>query len=666
MTSVLANYHHKMENLAVRYRFNCNEMKMFGIPAEYDTAGQIRVLLTIDKNDGNPLAFERPYVTDMNNTELLFTSKGKYYALYDLPNGMNNIRVVSVTPGLVCSLRVFFASPNTMLLSHTNNPKMDIGFPVVYKYIPQLATGLPVGFSNFSYVEIRCFDSRTGFPLSVSTRGNRREGDSTYSYEFDNLSDCTPGPFIQQVEVYYESGVATRVLPGYCALSGPLIASRSQAVATKYGVADVGSQCAQMNFNAITDPRQHEFRQIVFAVENSAAMANAAFNLAQTIEGIIAQMNNGKPERQYSLILFDDKDIRFVSSTYDAALFTNQFTNAMLEVVYNNRTILTSRSLDVVAKVPEISIVSPTILYLFTSSPSSLSTGAVTPLTRNLQVNVFTLRNGSNVLVNDDLTYHQRSSGGRNLPVTSNGLLSLENLLSSSLYENSVVLDNVAQNCSAFVRFKFNVEDVATAFVVNVVGLGVETTYMVWSFDPNGKPINVTDYMTYVDKNTVTFSINPKEFAYWRNPWLLSVKTTSGACFVQIRVVSPITVIPGFIADAADDFPEDSPFSNRGSEHRAYAVFHVPSMSYAVNQLGVKSANVSEPWLDSDALRTYAVGPRDNISCSYQYISLNFVMPSSTLVRMEVSGSTSSTNPDAVFQRTFYFENLYAYGKNRS
>ncbi|RCN31127.1 hypothetical protein ANCCAN_23097 [Ancylostoma caninum] len=713
MTTVLANYQHIMENLAVRYRFNCNEMKMFGIPAEYDTTSQIRVLLTVDKNDGNPLAFERPYVTDMNNLELSYTSRGRYYALYDLPNAVNNIRVVSITPGLVCSLRVFFASANTMLLSHMNNPKMDIGFPVAYKNIPQLASGRPVGFSNFDYVEIRQFDSRTGFPLSVSTRGYRRGGDSTYTYEFDNLSDCNPGPFIQQVEIYYQDGVATRALPGYCALPGPPAASNRRVMTAKSDVGDNGSQCAEMNLNAITDPRQHEFRQIVFAVENSAAMNNAAFILAQNIDMIIAQMNKGKPERQFSLILFDDKDIRFVSSTYDADLFLNQFSDGMLEVMNNKITLPTSRSFDVVAKVPEISILSPTILYLFTSSSSAPSAATTNLLTRNLQVNVFTMRDGSNVLINDDLTYHQRSSGGRNLPVTSDGLPNLQDLLTSSLYENSIVLDKVAQDCSASVSFKFNVEDVATAMVINVVGLDVETANMVLFSDPNvdtlfdnwfykisgfsGNHVNVVQYQTYVDRNTVTFSIDPRAFAYWTNPWSLSVKTTAGPCFVQVtslpeivqvlsqrmflpsfeynvdeatknmdlvkvRVVSPITVIPGFTANAAVDFPEDSPFSNAGSEHRAYAVFHVPSTSYVVNQLGVSSASVNEPWLDSNGLRTYTVGPRDINSCSYQYISVNFVMPSSTLVRLEVYGSTEK---NAVFQRTFYFEQLYIYRKNK-
>lgn len=103
----------------------------------------------------------------------------------------------------------------------------------------------------------------------------------------------------------------------------------------------------------------------------------------------------------FRLILLD---IRFVSSTYDADLFTNQFSAAMIDVMNNKRTILTSRSRDVVSKVfrnyvayvklnansslqvPEISLLSPTILYLFTSTPPPPFDGYNSPLTRNLQV----------------------------------------------------------------------------------------------------------------------------------------------------------------------------------------------------------------------------------------------------------------------------------------
>ncbi|VDM66364.1 unnamed protein product [Strongylus vulgaris] len=266
MKNVLKTYH-KMENLAVRYGFDCNGIKL-DVPTEYNSNKKYRVLLTVDKNDNNPAQFDWPYVTDMSFDQLQLVSRGKYYALYEIyPNAMDSIRVVSPTPGLICSIRVFVNSNNAVLLSYTNNRQMDIGSPVMYKNIPQLATALPLGFSGFDNVEIRPFDSRTGNELSVTVQGYKRAGDSTYAYEFDDLSDCTNGPFIldgrigdaniicarvsilemqtychrrgrQLVQLRFGNAVATRVLPGYCALPGPPIASKtSQMMKTSVSAA---------------------------------------------------------------------------------------------------------------------------------------------------------------------------------------------------------------------------------------------------------------------------------------------------------------------------------------------------------------------------------------------------------------------------------------------
>ncbi|KHJ88097.1 hypothetical protein OESDEN_12113 [Oesophagostomum dentatum] len=218
MTNVLNNYHN-MENLAVRYKFNCTDMNNFDVPVEYNSSKTIRILLTVDKND---VEFDLPYLTDMNYTQLGVVSRAKYYSLYSLTTESTSIRVVSPTPGLVCSVRVFVDSNSAMLLSFTNNRQMDVGNFNMYKNIPQLATGLPLGFSGFDYIEIRPFDPSTGFGLSVSTRAYKRAQDATYAYEFDNLSDCTAGPYIQQVQLAYGNDVATRVLPGYCVLPGRL------------------------------------------------------------------------------------------------------------------------------------------------------------------------------------------------------------------------------------------------------------------------------------------------------------------------------------------------------------------------------------------------------------------------------------------------------------
>ncbi|KAK6727356.1 hypothetical protein RB195_005197 [Necator americanus] len=650
MTNVLNTYH-KMENLAVRYRFNCTDMKMLTIPRELNSSETIRILLTVDKNERNPSNFDIPYVADLNNMQFSFTSRGAYYGLYNLPSGITEIRVVAATPGLLCSIRAFVTSPKAMLLSHTNNPQMDIGLPIAYKYVPQLATGLPIGFSNVTYVEIRPFDSQTVFPLSIATHGNKRISDSTYSYAFDNLSDCTPGPFIQRVDIYQGANVTTRVLPGYCALPAPPAASRREVVKSEIGV--LYGQCTVMNLDAIVDPRQHAFRQIIFAIENSAAMNLAAFNLVRIIDLTVSQMNAANTELQFSLVLYDDKDIRFVSSTYDGDLFVNQFSNAMADVMSSSRTVLTSRSLDVVFKVPEISLLSPTILYLFTSSPPLPLSNYRNSLTKNLQVNVFTIRDDSDELINADLVYYQRVSGGRNLPVTVDGLLRLPPLLTSSIYENSMVTDEAAQDCSTPTTFSINYDEYASKVVVNVVGADVHLPNLVVLTTSTGYRIDVKNM--FLDQNTITFSVDPQQYSIFVKPWLLAVTTTSGPCFVQVRVVSSVTVIPGFTTDSASDFPAESPFSLRGADWHAYVVFHTSYSMGSIEVVSIGAANVESPWLDSNGLQLYEVTARDNSSCTYQYYSY-VEIPPSTLVKMVISGSTVGST----FRRTYYFEQTYA------
>ncbi|ETN68837.1 hypothetical protein NECAME_05426 [Necator americanus] len=312
----------------------------------------------------------------------------------------------------------------------------------------------------------------------------------------------------QRVDIYQGANVTTRVLPGYCALPD--------------------GQCTLMNLDAIVDPRQHAFRQIIFAIENSAAMNLAAFNLVRIIDLTVSQMNATNTELQFSLVLYDDKDIRFVSSTYDGDLFVNQFSNAMVDVMSSSRTVLMSRSLDVVFK-----------------------------------VNVFTIRDDSDELINADLVYYQRVSGGRNLPVTVDGLLRLPPLLTSSIYENSMVTDEAAQDCSTPTTFSINYDEYASKVVVNVVGADVHLPNLVVLTTSTGYRIDVKNM--FLDQNTITFSVDPQQYSIFVKPWLLAVTTTSGPCFVQVRVVSSVTVIPGFTTASASDFPAESPFSLRDS-----------------------------------------------------------------------------------------------------
>ncbi|KAK6041120.1 hypothetical protein COOONC_21376 [Cooperia oncophora] len=98
------------------------------IPTTYTSLEETKVLLTVDKNDGNPPTFTQPYLIDMSSGQrLTATSAGTYYSFYILPSNVTSVRVDGPTPGLTCSLRAFVNSDSTVLLSYTDNSAIDIG-----------------------------------------------------------------------------------------------------------------------------------------------------------------------------------------------------------------------------------------------------------------------------------------------------------------------------------------------------------------------------------------------------------------------------------------------------------------------------------------------------------------------------------------------------------
>ncbi|KAK6037221.1 hypothetical protein COOONC_25274, partial [Cooperia oncophora] len=197
-------------------------------------------------------------------------------------------------------------------------------------------------------------------------------------------------------------------------------------------------------------------------------------------------------------------------------------------------------------------------------------------------------------------------------------------------------------DCSKSTAFSFFIEDVATTAVINVVGLGVQEDNAVFLSDSAKNPIDLSGHAIYKDKNAVALVIDPAMFALLPIPWSLSVKTTSGACYTQVRVISPLTVIPGFTSEEKSDFPADSPFSSRGVDKHTFATFRVSSANYTIDRTKYGSSNLIEPWNDVYNLSWVQVQPRDAKKCAYQFISPNFEMTSAPLVRMEVSGYSQS------------------------
>ncbi|WKX92759.1 hypothetical protein Q1695_010640 [Nippostrongylus brasiliensis] len=633
MKEVLETYN-KMENVVVRYGFNCNQLPVLNIPTDGYANGDTKVLLTVDVNQNLPKEFDAPQLTDLNGKVIDSTSSGKYYSLYTVTTATPYVKVQSTTNGLTCSMRVFVSSDVTMLLSYTDNMLIDVGNGLRYHGIPQMATGRAVGIDGSPAIMIQPIEAATGATLQDETVGTSRGAvDATFPLVFNYVKDCQPGPFVQLVRLFNGDKVATRLLPAYCALTD--------------------GQCPKMNVDALMDPRQGEFKQIVFAVENSAAMAAVAMKLADVAKTTLTTLTD-QYSGQFSSMIFDDKEVRIVSSTSSATDFIEQFTASMITLSTTNKALTESLSLDVIHKAYEIAIMPPTLLFLFTSTAPVKETDPESrPLPRDFQVNVFRLVKEVPAS-DDDLASHQRETGGRNLPFTEEGLDTLAPLLKSAVTENSLVLDEASQNCAKPTTFSFFIEDVASMQVINVVGLGVEGANMITLSDSAKKQVDLTNKIR-ADTNTATLSLDLSTITSAVLPWTLTVTTTDGPCFVQVRVVSPLTVIPGFSSNDTNDFPATTPFSSRGTNKNTFAVFHVSPNNVTLTKNTFGPSGLAKPWDDALNLSWVDVLARNSDDCAYQFISQKFTMPSQSLVRMVVSGYSAAK---IYFQRTFFFSQM--------
>ncbi|KAK6051807.1 hypothetical protein COOONC_10688 [Cooperia oncophora] len=255
-----------------------------------------------------------------------------------------------------------------------------------------------------------------GSPFQEVTIGVRRSADSTFSHTFSNLNDCTPGPFAQSVRFINIDQGATRVLPAYCAIPAPAAASSNSQDVLRENT-DGNLRCGEQCGDEHSSHRTRCCHQSDDRYTRWISDANYAI-------GSILNLDS---------ITMTKVQVRTVSSTNKPNDFTDQFTTTMAELAQNEKQIEESLSLDVIHKASEISILSPTILFLFTSTPSEHSTVDSRPISRNMQ---------------------------------------LTSLLVSSIEATSLVLDDAAEDCSKSTAFSFFIEDVATTAVINVVGLG--------------------------------------------------------------------------------------------------------------------------------------------------------------------------------------------------
>lgn len=137
--------------------------------------------------------------------------------------------------------------------------------------------------------------------------------------------------------------------------------------------------------------------------------------------------------------------------------------------------------------------------------------------------------------------------------------------------------------------------------------------------------------------------------------WTVSVQTTSGSCFVQVRAESPVHVIPGFTSSPDQDFVKSGPFSKLGTNSSTYVttrVINSRDTNYGVmlDSLSIAEADFSAPWNDK-LLMGQSIHPRDSAGCASQFVTVQFASPTTTYQRYIITGTDASKTK---FQRTFF------------
>uniref|UniRef100_A0A8R1DTW8 EGF-like domain-containing protein n=1 Tax=Caenorhabditis japonica TaxID=281687 RepID=A0A8R1DTW8_CAEJA len=411
--------------------------------------------------------------------------------------------------------------------------------------------------------------------------------------------------------------------------------------------------CNDWNFVETHDPREYNFQQIVFVVEvNTKNMSFADAYLYKNIQSFVDATDDLKVPKQYTLITFDDQNIRTVASTTNKDQIVNAFLND-IPVSLNAPTQV--KGLEAINTAYSTLLDLPGIVYVF---------GATDPFTNvaaakqrfGVQVNIVWFSTETNNLnpanVNHYYTAIAKQSNGRVLPISPLDTVSMLSSLAATVKENQLILDEAAENCNSGVNFKFPVGSLATTLTLVATGTGISVTVT----DENSNNVDLKNSSTFTDANTLIRTINTAN--HNGGTWNVVVKGTS-SCYLQARVNSPLQVIPRFTNDKGQDFGSGTPRVGAGNNASSFITFRIMD-SYNSNSNNFGSSITTIEFVDTDPLypwktttnaKNSTVLPRDPVGCASQFVT-PILTWTSTNMKFVVRGKDAKNNS---FQRTFFF-----------
>ncbi|CAD6198854.1 unnamed protein product [Caenorhabditis auriculariae] len=652
------------------------------IAAGYGATGDLQ--LQLNKDSAADLAFVLLTIdtTNANNNlpsvqGLTPISTGPSYSFYSLTG--SSLSLKSSGGGGSYNYRVFLQSRETLFFDFNSDVLIDVGNGIVHNGVNMTATALFVGFGGVTNTSYSIYT-----PSMAPVRGElfaqlRPQLDCTYPYLFDKwvTSDptlaCPPGPITQVHTVYLGNQKKIRVLPGYCATiahdqpMGGENEQRPLSVKHKSPARnDATYFCDSTNVNAIGDPRQTEFKQIVFILECRSSNKPTFDRLAASIRNITSAALDTLPvyNRYFSLITFDDQGVDVLLSTHEVDRFNEDFGSAVQSITYSAN-VVSSRAIEAVYKAQKIALFPPTAVFLFTSEDSqnvqNYSGRHWDTVDKDTQVNLVSIGKDSSpdiFAVNPQLRLLQRQSNGRLLHLVNGASLDLSSLLSPSIYATALSLDFTKQDCVASAAgTDFVVEKNADKVVIEVYGKQVKAPDSIAIYDDTQKKVQISDSITFSDDDVVIITLVKPQNGHWG----MSVKTSSGGCAVQVRHVSSYAVVLGFVSNPNDDFATTQIFSQR--ETGTFTVSNYLTIRVSQNEsvVAIPPSRIDIATIDVTSfpqpndLRNLTLVTRDLSTCAYQYVSSPVELPKVALTKITVVALSDDTVPITLLQRIFYF-----------
>ncbi|KAF1758484.1 hypothetical protein GCK72_014942 [Caenorhabditis remanei] len=409
------------------------------------------------------------------------------------------------------------------------------------------------------------------------------------------------------------------------------------------------TKCNDWNFVETHDPREYNFQQVVFVVEvNTKNMVVPTSILQKNIQAFVDTTDDINLPKQYTLVTFDDNNIRVIASSTQKDVFLAAFQNG---ITFGTNSPPTVKGLEAINTAYSTLLDLPGIMYVFTANPTATFTSAVRQRF-GVQANIIWM--GTDLTPANIHYYYAiaRQSNGRVLPV--NGLFTAQILgaLTPTVNENQLILDDGAKDCSAGVNYQFPVGNLATTLVLAATGTGVSVTVT----DENSKSVDLTNSSSFTDVNTLIRTINT--VGHSGGFWNVKVKST-GSCFLQVRVNSPLQVVPKFTNDQGDDYGSGTPRVGAGATAASYITFRIlDSYNSDSNNFGsfitvIESADTdpATPWSTTSNFKNTTVLVRDPVGCASQFVT-PLLTWTSTYMKFVVRGIDSNNNN---FQRTFFF-----------